>query len=147
MLTDLRPANGQGAFEPFRFRHEDEGIAELVDQINRKLGSGAVGLGHGGLRPGPQWQMKREMLSRRATTHWDELAPRQGRLTPGSREPVDGGTAAEMRPAGRALARAAPWHAVLAALGLWPRVLAGACASLRPRPCPGVFFVFRLSLC
>jgi DNA polymerase V len=74
MLTDLRPADEQAAFEPFRFRHEDEGIADLVDQVNRKLGGGSVGLGHGGLRPGPQWMMKREKLSPRATTHWDELA-------------------------------------------------------------------------
>lgn len=30
--------------------------------------------GYGGMRPGPSWQMKREMLTPRATTHWDELA-------------------------------------------------------------------------
>ena len=74
MLTDLRPATGQQALEPFRFRHEEQGIAELVDRVNRKAGAGSVGIGYGGLRPGPAWQMKREMLSRRATTHWDELA-------------------------------------------------------------------------
>jgi len=25
------------------------------------------------MRPGPKWQMKREMLTKRATTHWAEL--------------------------------------------------------------------------
>ena len=40
----------------------------------RQLGGGSLGLGHGGLRPGLQWMMKRQKLSPRATTHWDELA-------------------------------------------------------------------------
>ncbi|WP_171042219.1 Y-family DNA polymerase [Sinomonas gamaensis] len=74
LLADLRPATGQQALEPFRYRHEEQGIATLLDQVHQKVGKEYLGLGHAGLRPGPQWRMKREMLSPRATTHWDELA-------------------------------------------------------------------------
>lgn len=74
ILTDLRPATGQQALEPFRYRHEEQGIATLLDQVHKKVGKEMLGLGHAGIRPGPQWRMKREMLSPRATTHWDELA-------------------------------------------------------------------------
>ena len=73
MLTDLRPADGQQALEPFRFPHEERGIAELIDRVPRRAGRDAVGLGWGGFRPGPQWRMNSGMLSPRATTNWDEL--------------------------------------------------------------------------
>lgn len=39
----------------------------------KKAGREILGLGWGGMRPGPSWQMQRSMLSKRATTHWDEL--------------------------------------------------------------------------
>lgn len=52
MLTALSPANGQEAFEPFRFVHEDQGISSLIENVNRTHGRGLVGLGYGGLRPG-----------------------------------------------------------------------------------------------
>ncbi|MCU1518367.1 MAG: DNA-directed polymerase, partial [Pseudarthrobacter sp.] len=39
----------------------------------RRYGRGFIGLGHGGIRGGPDWTMKRDMLSPRYTTHWDEL--------------------------------------------------------------------------
>ena len=54
MLTDLRPANGQQAFEPCRYRHEEQDIAILVDQVHKKVGKEMLGLGVGGIRPGPQ---------------------------------------------------------------------------------------------
>lgn len=73
MLTDLRPAGVQPAFDMFAMRHETAGIATLVDTIQKKVGRDMIGLGYGGFRPGPSWQMKREMLTPRATTHWDEL--------------------------------------------------------------------------
>lgn len=74
MLTDLCPAAGQEALEPFVDVHEDRGIATLVDQVQRATGVSAIGLGCGGLANAPAWSMKREILSPRATTHWDELA-------------------------------------------------------------------------
>ncbi|WP_160173180.1 DUF4113 domain-containing protein [Microbacterium sp. CH12i] len=57
----------------FRHPHEDAGIATIIDQVQKKAGREVLGLGWGGMRPGPSWQMQRSMLSKRATTHWDEL--------------------------------------------------------------------------
>lgn len=74
MLTSLLPAGEQLALKPFRQPHEDAGIATLIDAVQRKVGRETLGLGYGGVRPGPSWQMKRGMLTPRATTHWDELA-------------------------------------------------------------------------
>lgn len=73
MLTDLRPAHVYEPLAPFRHPHEDLGIAELIEKVQRREGRDLLGLGYAGLRPGPAWQMKREMLTPRATTHWDEL--------------------------------------------------------------------------
>lgn len=74
MLTDLRPAGVHQMLEPFRHAHEEAGVAELVEKVQRKAGRELLGLGYGGIRPGPSWQMKRGMLTARATTHWNELA-------------------------------------------------------------------------
>lgn len=73
MLTDLRPAEVIQPLEMFRHPHEDAGISTLIDQVQKKAGHDMLGLGWGGMRPGPSWQMHRGMLSKRATTHWDEL--------------------------------------------------------------------------
>ncbi len=73
MLTDLRPADVHRPLEMFRHAHEEAGVAELIDKVQRKTGREALGLGWGGIKPGPSWTMKRDMLSPRATTHWDEL--------------------------------------------------------------------------
>ncbi len=74
MLTDLSPAGTNFALDPWRHPHEDAGIATLIDQVQKKAGREAIGLGYGGIRPGPTWTMKRAMLTPRATTHWAELA-------------------------------------------------------------------------
>lgn len=74
MLTSLSPAAGQQAFEPFHLPHEGQGISTLIETINKKYCRGFVGIGHAGIRLGPSWQMKRDNLSPRVTTHWDELA-------------------------------------------------------------------------
>ena len=73
MLTDLRPAHVHEPLALFRHPHEDLGIAELIEKVQRREGRDLLGLGYAGLRPGPAWQMKREILTPRATTHWDEL--------------------------------------------------------------------------
>ena len=74
MLTDLRKADEHQTLDMFRHAHEESRIAELLDRVQRKAGREVLGLGYAGIRPGPSWQMKRSMLTRRATTHWDELA-------------------------------------------------------------------------
>ncbi|WP_433673777.1 Y-family DNA polymerase [Microbacterium gorillae] len=73
MLTDLRPAGVHSPLEMFRHAHEEANVAELIDRVQKRAGRDLLGLGWAGLRPGPDWSMKREMLTPRATTHWDEL--------------------------------------------------------------------------
>ncbi|WP_344001122.1 DUF4113 domain-containing protein [Microbacterium paludicola] len=73
LLTDLLPAGIHLPLEPFRQPHEDRGIAQIVADVQKKAGKDALGLGWGGVKPGPSWQMKRERLTLRATTHWSEL--------------------------------------------------------------------------
>ncbi|SDZ48381.1 Y-family DNA polymerase [Herbiconiux ginsengi] len=73
MLTDLMQAGAQLPLEPFRHRHEDAGISTLIDSVQKMAGRESLALGYAGLRPGPSWQMKRELLTPRATTHWSEL--------------------------------------------------------------------------
>lgn len=86
MLTDLRKADEHQTLDMFRHAHEEAHIADLMSRVQRKAakhaprgsdadarGQELLGLGYAGFRPGPKWQMKREKLTRRATTHWDEL--------------------------------------------------------------------------
>lgn len=73
MLTDLQPNTGQNTLEPFTDIHEQHAIAPLIDHIQRTTGTKAIGLGHGGLANPPTWGMKRNALTPRATTHWNEL--------------------------------------------------------------------------
>ncbi|GAA5199068.1 hypothetical protein GCM10023346_37860 [Arthrobacter gyeryongensis] len=74
--------------ELFRFAQVDQGINSLFEDVNRRHGQGLIGLGYGGLRPGPSWQMKQDFLSPMATTHWDELARRECHMTTPSVRPV-----------------------------------------------------------
>lgn len=73
LLSDLTTAGAQRPFEIFRSPHEDAGIATLIDRVHKKTGKDSLGLGYAGFRPGPSWQMRRAMLTPRATTHWAEL--------------------------------------------------------------------------
>ncbi len=73
MVTDLRPTGNQKPLEIFENRHEERGIGSLLEQVSKRYGRGSIGLGHAGIRGGPDWSMKRGMLSPRYTTHWDEL--------------------------------------------------------------------------
>ena len=64
--------------EPVR----DSGLAEALDAVNRKFGIMHAGIGWAGMRghgradaeTGADWRARRERLSSRATTRWDELA-------------------------------------------------------------------------
>lgn len=73
MVTDLRPTGNQAPLELFENPHEERGIGSLLEEVSRRYGRGSIGLGHAGIRGGPDWSMKRDMLSPRYTTHWDEL--------------------------------------------------------------------------
>lgn len=73
VLTDLRAANGVQALPLFQPEFEGRGVGQALDEINRKMGGQAVGVGLAGMKTPPEWEMKRAMLSKRCTTHWDEL--------------------------------------------------------------------------
>lgn len=73
MVTDLRPTASQAPLAVFENPHEERGIGPLLEEVSRRYGRGSIGLGHAGIRGGPDWTMKRDMLSPRYTTHWDEL--------------------------------------------------------------------------
>lgn len=73
VLTDVRPKQAEVMLDPFEARWEHRQIGETIDAINRRTGARSIGIGQAGLRAAPTWDMRREMLSIRATTHWDEL--------------------------------------------------------------------------
>lgn len=52
-------------------RHGADELMAVVDQINQKEGRGAVRFGR--VPKKPKWAMRREMLSQRYTTCWDEV--------------------------------------------------------------------------
>jgi len=72
-VTELRPAGVQQMLDDFASEQETKQLGALLEQVRSEHGSGAIGLGRGGLCEGPSWQMRREMMSPRYTTHWDEL--------------------------------------------------------------------------
>jgi DNA polymerase V len=73
MVTDLRPTGNQSPLSLFENTHEERSIGQLLEDVSRKYGRGSIGLGHAGIKSGLDWTMKRELLSPRYTTHWDEL--------------------------------------------------------------------------
>lgn len=73
VVTDLHRTGHQPVFDLFADRHEERSIGPLIESVKRQIDGAAIGLGRAGLKAGPQWQMKREMMSPRYTTHWDEL--------------------------------------------------------------------------
>lgn len=73
VLTDLRQADGVQPLDLFRPEFEGRGVGQALDAINRKFATTAVGVGRGGMKAPPGWEMKRELLSRRCLTNWDEL--------------------------------------------------------------------------
>jgi DNA polymerase V len=73
MVTDLRPTGNQAPLSLFENPHEERHIGELLEDVTRRYGRGSIGLGFAGIRGGPEWTMKRDMLSPRYTTHWNEL--------------------------------------------------------------------------
>lgn len=65
----------------FQARRDTRRIGSLLDEANMRFGDHSVGIGWSGIRgkgrrsneAGADWQMRREELSTRCTTRWDEL--------------------------------------------------------------------------
>lgn len=74
MLTDLSPAGAAPQLPAFATAHEEKGIGELLGAAMDKYGKSSIGLGIAGMVQPPDWGMKRQALSPRCTTEWDELA-------------------------------------------------------------------------
>ena len=72
-VTELRPVGSQQMLDDFVSSQETKQVGPLLEKIRSEHGSSAIGLGRAGMREGPAWQMRREMMSPRYTTHWDEL--------------------------------------------------------------------------
>ncbi|MFK0085451.1 Y-family DNA polymerase [Glutamicibacter sp. NPDC090743] len=73
VVMDLQPWAMQETFDPFVSAHEAKQIGPLIQQIRSEHGVKSIGLGLAGLQQGPAWEMRREMMSPRYTTHWREL--------------------------------------------------------------------------
>lgn len=73
VLTGLRPKNSSTPLALFAPEFDGRHVGNTVDSITQKLGPQAIGVGRGGMKGAPVWNMRRNMLSKRATTHWDEL--------------------------------------------------------------------------
>lgn len=73
VLTDLRAADDVRPLDLFRPKFEGRCVGEAPDEINRKFATTAVGVELGGIKAPPGWEMKRELLSPRCLTNWDEL--------------------------------------------------------------------------
>ncbi|MFK3672437.1 Y-family DNA polymerase [Leifsonia aquatica] len=74
MLNDLTPASSHSFLPMFQPTYDHRGVGDLLDRVHRRHGETAIGLGLAGVRLGPGFEMRREMLSPRSTTHWAELA-------------------------------------------------------------------------
>ncbi|MFF2388975.1 Y-family DNA polymerase [Agromyces sp. NPDC058104] len=74
VLIDITPKASHAMLESFVPAFEQRNLGQLLDQVNRKQGKGAIGIGMAGLNGGPVWKMRRDQLSPRYTTHWNELA-------------------------------------------------------------------------
>ncbi|MGK0714468.1 DinB/UmuC family translesion DNA polymerase [Leucobacter sp. W1153] len=72
-LTGLSPVERIQPLALFQPEFEGREVGKTLDLITRRLGGEAIGVGFGGLKQPAGWEMKRELLSRRATTHWDEI--------------------------------------------------------------------------
>lgn len=79
MLTGITPRDSHAFLEPFQPAFDDRNLSPVLDAITRAHGHGAIGLGRAGLKTAPGWAMRRDRLTPRYTTHWDELAVAQAR--------------------------------------------------------------------
>ncbi len=74
MLTEIIPivARPRTLFEDVAAQQKSASLMATLDRINHRMGSGTLQLLGEGVRK--SWSMKRENVSKRYTTEWDELA-------------------------------------------------------------------------
>ncbi|WP_120002827.1 Y-family DNA polymerase [Nesterenkonia muleiensis] len=72
-LTDLSPAGSQPTLDVLVDPQQESGLGPLLQRVREKAGTDSIGLGLGGLRIPAEWEMRREMMSPRYTTRWEEM--------------------------------------------------------------------------
>ena len=72
-LTDLTPAGAQPMLDILTEPQQQRSLGPLLQQVRQRAGTDSIGLGRGGLRAPAEWEMRREMMSPRYTTRWDEM--------------------------------------------------------------------------
>lgn len=72
VVRDLSPGGSQDTLMTFADT-PDRSLGPLMDGIAERFGRKSIGLGNGGLRSGSQWATRREMLSPRYTTEWNDV--------------------------------------------------------------------------
>lgn len=72
-LTDLSPAGVQPSLDVFSDPQQDSGLGPLLQLVRERTGAESIGVGRGGLRTAASWEMRREMMSPRCTTRWEEM--------------------------------------------------------------------------
>jgi DNA polymerase V len=68
MLTGI-----ETTYQPPLDVEEPAAIGRIIDDVNRRFGANAIGLGSAGIHTSTPWEARRELLSPRATTRWEEL--------------------------------------------------------------------------
>lgn len=53
--------------------YKNQCLMQLTDTLNKKMGNHTIYLLSEGIRDKPKWTMRRELMSKRYTTRWDEL--------------------------------------------------------------------------
>ncbi|MGB3413304.1 MAG: DUF4113 domain-containing protein, partial [Microbacteriaceae bacterium] len=74
VMHELTPKESHAYLPLFQPLYENRNLGETLDRIQEKTGAGSIGIGLGGFKNPPAWNMKRGMLSKRCTTVWSELA-------------------------------------------------------------------------
>ncbi|GFZ95377.1 DinB/UmuC family translesion DNA polymerase [Nesterenkonia alkaliphila] len=72
-LTDLSPAGAQPMLDILTEPQQERSLGPLLQQVRQRAGTDSIGLGRGGLRAPAEWEMRREMMSPRYTTRWEEM--------------------------------------------------------------------------
>jgi DNA polymerase V len=72
-LYEFSPRDSHAALDIFGTEPAPFAAGAVLDSIAAKYGQENLGLGRAGLKTNRAWTMRRDMVSPRATTHWDEL--------------------------------------------------------------------------
>lgn len=82
LLMGLHDADRFTTLSGLEAKQDTHHLGSVLDEAARKFGPARVGIGYGGIRgtgrgdddTGASWTMRREMLSPRSTTRWNEMA-------------------------------------------------------------------------